>query len=39
MASTEDMWETGNGILNEIKDYIMDNKIPVIAGEFLNICS
>jgi len=32
LSSTEDMWELGIKILEEIKDYKKLNKIPVIAG-------
>ena len=32
LSSTEDMWELGIKILDEIKDYKNKNKIPVIAG-------
>ena len=32
LSSTEDMWELGIRILEEIKDYKIKNKIPVLAG-------
>ena len=32
ISSTEDMWELGIKVLNEIKDYKIKNNIPVIAG-------
>ena len=32
ISSTEDMWELGIKVLNEIKDYKTKNNIPVIAG-------
>ncbi len=32
ISSTEDMWELGIKVLNEMKDYKKKNKIPVIAG-------
>lgn len=32
LSSTEDMWELGIEILNEIKDYKIKNNIPVVAG-------
>ncbi len=32
LSATEDMWELGIKILEEIKDYKVNNKIPVIAG-------
>ncbi len=32
ISSTEDMWELGLKVLNEIKDYKIKNNIPVIAG-------
>ena len=32
ISSTEDMWELGMLILNELKDYKINNNIPVIAG-------
>ncbi len=32
MSTTEDMWELGIKLLNEIKYYIKEKKIPVIAG-------
>ena len=32
ISSTEDMWELGMLILNELKDYKVNNNIPVIAG-------
>ena len=32
LSSTEDMWELGIKILEEIKEYKNKNKIPVIAG-------
>jgi len=32
MSSTEDMWELGIRVLEEIKEYKIKNKIPVIAG-------
>ena len=32
MSSTEDMWELGMRVLEEIKDEKIKNKIPVIAG-------
>ena len=32
ISSTEDMWELGMLILNELKNYKLDNRIPVIAG-------
>ncbi len=32
LSTTEDMWELGVKFLNEIKDYKIKNKIPVIAG-------
>ena len=32
ISSTEDMWELGIKVLNEIKDYKIENKVPVVAG-------
>ena len=32
ISSTEDMWELGMLILNELKEYKLNNKVPVIAG-------
>jgi radical SAM superfamily enzyme YgiQ (UPF0313 family) len=32
ISSTEDMWELGMQVLNELKDYKLRNNIPVIAG-------
>ena len=32
LSTTEDMWELGLRLLNEIKYYIKENKTPVIAG-------
>tara|TARA_B100001123_G_C15264251_1_gene1007808 strand:- start:79 stop:1695 length:1617 start_codon:yes stop_codon:yes gene_type:complete len=32
LSATEDMWELGMKILEEIKDYKLKNKVPVIAG-------
>ena len=32
LSCTEDMWELGLKILREVKDYKIDNSIPVIAG-------
>ena len=32
ISSTEDMWELGMMILEEIRDYKINNEIPVIAG-------
>ena len=32
ISSTEDMWELGMRVLDEIKEYKVKNKIPVIAG-------
>ena len=32
ISSTEDMWELGIKVLNEIKDYKRENKVPVVAG-------
>ena len=32
ISSTEDMWELGMRILEQIRDYKIKNKIPVIAG-------
>ena len=32
MSSTEDMWELGMQVLNEIKEFKLKNNIPVIAG-------
>lgn len=32
VSSTEDMWELGMHILDEIQDYKVRNKVPVIAG-------
>tara|TARA_B110001454_G_C12718366_1_gene433567 strand:+ start:895 stop:2520 length:1626 start_codon:yes stop_codon:yes gene_type:complete len=32
LSSTEDMWELGMLVLDEIQDYKLSNKIPVIAG-------
>lgn len=32
ISSTEDMWELGMHILNEIRTYKISNRIPVIAG-------
>ncbi len=32
ISSTEDMWELGVRLLNEIEDYIVTNETPVIAG-------
>ena len=32
MSSTEDMWELGIQVLNEIKEFKLKNNIPVIAG-------
>ena len=32
LSCTEDMWELGIQILQEIKDYKIKNKVPVIAG-------
>jgi anaerobic magnesium-protoporphyrin IX monomethyl ester cyclase len=32
ISSTEDMWELGIKILEEIRDYKLKNKVPVIAG-------
>jgi len=32
VSSTEDMWELGMLILNELKNYKLDNNVPVIAG-------
>ena len=32
ISSTEDMWELGMRVLEEIKDYKIKNKTPVIAG-------
>jgi len=32
MSSTEDMWELGIQVLNEIKEFKIKNNIPVIAG-------
>ena len=32
ISATEDMWELGVKIVNEIKEYKLKNKVPVIAG-------
>jgi len=32
LSTTEDMWDLGVILLNGIKDYVHNNKIPVIAG-------
>ena len=32
ISSTEDMWQLGIRVLNELKDYKINNNIPVIAG-------
>ena len=32
ISSTEDMWELGMEIINELRDYKLKNNIPVIAG-------
>ncbi len=32
MSTTEDMWELGVRILNEVKDYKLKNNTPVVAG-------
>jgi len=32
ISSTEDMWELGIKVLNEIKDYKIKNNVPVVAG-------
>ena len=32
MSTTEDMWELGVRILNEVKEYKIKNNVPVIAG-------
>ncbi len=32
ISSTEDMWELGIRVLNEIEDYKVKNNVPVIAG-------
>ncbi len=32
ISSTEDMWELGMKVLNELKDYKKKNNVPVIAG-------
>jgi len=32
ISSTEDMWELGIKVLNEIKDYKIENKVPVVVG-------
>ena len=32
LSATEDMWELGIKILEEIKEYKIKNKIPIIAG-------
>ena len=32
MSCTEDMWELGLSMLEEIEKYIVENQIPVLAG-------
>ena len=39
ISSTEDMWELGIRILNEVKDYKIKNKTPVIARSISNFCT
>ena len=39
ISSTEDMWELGMEIINELRDYKLKNNIPVIAGGVFPTCS
>ena len=39
ISSTEDMWELGMTVMEEIKEFKIDNDIPVVAGGvFLHFC-